>query len=105
MVDACVVLPADDPIVERFDELVNMGPATLENWLETHAVNDAQASGRHIVSILHKKKSEYTFADTKRMHEVVALINRHLTQRPPGETRDTRWAHALKNWGHDPEKS
>ena len=107
----------DDAIVKEFDDLVNMGPATLERWLETDESREVgwsedgrgesvgHASGRHIVKILHKKRADYSVADIAHMHKVVGYIKRHSAQRPQGDVAHTRWAYSLKNWGHDPQKA
>ncbi len=116
MTVAETVRDSDERIVAEFDDFVNMGPRALEDWLATSQSHDAgyapggegetvgHASGRHIVKILHKKKSEYTDADIAHMRKVVGYIKRHLAQRPKGDTSTTRWAYSLKNWGHDPAK-
>ena len=117
MVPAEVVRDADERAIDDFDALVNMGPATLDRWLDTDESRDVgwsasgdgesvgHASGRHIVKILHKKKSEYSSSDIAHMRKVVGFIKRHLAQRPTGDTEHTRWAYSLKNWGHDPKKA
>ncbi len=58
---------ADERAIAEFDALVKVGPATLDRWLETDQSRNAgrrenaqsvgDASGRHIVKILHKKIS------------------------------------------------
>jgi hypothetical protein len=90
--------------------------ATPDRWLRTDDSREAgqredgdrestgHASGRHIVKMLQKKKSELTGADIAHMHKTVAFIKRHMAQRPAGDISQTRWAHSLKNWGHDPTK-
>jgi hypothetical protein len=111
-----VIRDADERAIAEFDVLVNMGAATLDRWLHTDESREAgqradgdrestgHASGRHIVKMLQKKKSELTGADIAHMHKTVAFIKRHMAQRPAGDISQTRWAHSLKNWGHDPTK-
>ena len=106
----------DDSIEDTFLGLVNMTPHALETWLETSESHEAgikasknsestgHASGRNIVTLLKKKKADYTAADQHEMHRVVGYIKRHLAQRPSGDVEHTRWAYSLKNWGHDPTK-
>jgi hypothetical protein len=93
-----------------------MTPHALEAWLETDESrgvgakaaegreSTGHASGRNIVKLLRKKKSEYTDDDRTAMHRVVGYIKRHLAQRPTGDVSATRWAYSFKNWGHDPIK-
>ena len=100
---------------EDFDKAVNMTARQLSDWLETdesRSVGQADGgeesvghrSGRRIVEILGKKKSERTDADHEHMHKVVSYVHRHLAQRPDGDVTETRWRYSLMNWGHDPLK-
>jgi hypothetical protein len=108
-------VPTDDrrQTWESFRELVNMTPSALEKWLATEESQAAgqhedgkestgHASGRRIVSILRKKKSDLSDADYDHMRKVIGYIRRHLAQRPSGDVRASRWRHSLMNWGHDP---
>src|SRR5215203_4686590 len=99
---------ADDrrqQIVEEFDEAVNMTPKELEAWLQTEesksvgqsdggGESKGHESGRRIVGLLRKKKSDYTDDDVKR----------HLGQGPKNDVEDSKWRYSLMNWGHDPLK-
>lgn len=108
---------ADEPLeVERdFDASVNMTATEIERWLgtdESKAVGDSDGgestghrSGRRIVEILEKKKSERTDADREHMRKVSGFVKRHLAQRPEKEEIEgSRWRYSLMNWGHDPLK-
>jgi hypothetical protein len=98
-----------------FDEAVNLTARQLADWLETEESQSVgqsdggesvgHRSGRRIVDILEKKKSERTEADFEHMHKVVGYIHRHLAQRPDGDVSETRWRYSLMNWGHDPLKN
>ena len=60
-------------------------------------------SGRMIVDILQKNKSDYTdVAD--HMQRVVGYVHRHQAQKPSGDVEDSTWRYSLTNWGHDPLK-
>ncbi len=108
---------ADETLeVERdFDAAVNMTATEIERWLgtdESKAVGDSDGgestghrSGRRIVEILEKKKSERTDADREHMRKVSGFVKRHLAQRPDKEEIEgSRWRYSLMNWGHDPLK-
>ena len=107
---------SDDAIVDEFHSLVNMTAHQLETWLKTDESREVgqkkdegrestgHTSGRHIVTLLHAKRSDYGDDDRAEMHRIVGYIKRHLAQRPKGDVSETRWAYSLKNWGHDPEK-
>jgi hypothetical protein len=105
----------DDEIRKEFADHVNMTAGELEKWLQTDdskksgqhkdgGESTGHQSGRHIVEILRKKKSEITEADEQHMHKVVGYIKRHLAQRPSGDVGETTWRYSLMNWGHDPTK-
>ena len=97
-----------------FDEAVNMTAKTLEDWLKTDESRSAgqgsdkgestgHESGRMIVAILRKKRSDLDEDDFHQMKRVTSYVHRHLAQRPGGDVTDTRWRHSLMNWGHDPK--
>jgi hypothetical protein len=106
-----------DDVREDFDDLVNMTPKQLEDWLatdESEAAGDSDSgestghkSGRRIVTILNKNKDELTDDDLAHMRKVNGYIKRHLAQKPgksKSELEDATWTHSLRNWGHDPLK-
>ena len=104
---------SDEQVVEEFDEAVNMSPKELEEWLETEESKEVgqkdggseskgHESGRKIVEILGKDKSDYTDEDLDHMRRVVSYVHRHQAQKPEEDVQDSRWRHSLMNWGHDP---
>ncbi|GAB2599149.1 DUF3140 domain-containing protein [Kocuria himachalensis] len=103
---------SEKAIGKDFEEAVNMTARQMSDWLETDeskSVGQSEGgesvghrSGRRIVEILEKKKSERTEADYDHMHKVVGYVHRHLAQRPDGDVTGTRWRYSLMNWGHDP---
>ena len=108
---------ADDRqrIIEEFDEAVNMAPKELEEWLgteESKSVGQSDGggeskgheSGRKIVEINRKNKSDLTDDDVEHMKRVNAYVKRHLGQGPKNDIEDSRWRRSLMNWGHDPLK-
>jgi hypothetical protein len=101
---------------QEFDDLVNMTPKQLEDWLETDESKDVgwkddgggesvgHASGRRIVELKRTKKDDLSDADYEHMGKVVSYIKRHRAQGPPKkeDTESSRWRSSLMNWGHDP---
>jgi len=93
---------------------VNMTPSELSRWLETDESRSSgqsdggestgHRSGRRIVTLLQKKKSELTQDDVDWMRKVVGYVARHSAQRPKGDITETTWRYSLMNWGHDPLK-
>jgi hypothetical protein len=108
---------ADDrqQIIEEFDEAVNMTPKELEEWLQTEesksvgqsdggGESKGHESGRRIVKIKRKNKSDYTADDLEHMKRVNGYVKRHLRQGPKNNPEDSKWRYSLMNWGHDPLK-
>ena len=97
-----------------FDRLVNMTPGELEQWLKTEdsrrvgfkrdgGESVGHASGRRILGILRKPKSELTDDDYAHMRKTIGFIRRHRAQEPENMVT-SRWRWSLMNWGHDPLK-
>ncbi len=108
---------ADDrqQVIEEFDEAVNMTPKELEEWLQTEesksvgqsdggGESKGHESGRRIVEIKRKNKSDYTDDDVEHMKRVHGYVKRHLGQGPKNNPEDSKWRYSLMNWGHDPLK-
>jgi hypothetical protein len=105
----------DEQVVEEFDEAVNMNSKELEEWLDTEESKEVgqkdggseskgHESGRKIVEILGKGKSDYTDEDIDHMRRVVSYVHRHQAQQPEGDLEGSNWRYSLMNWGHDPLK-
>ncbi|OBB35007.1 DUF3140 domain-containing protein [Mycobacterium sp. 852002-51961_SCH5331710] len=99
----------------EFTDTVNMTASELEKWLQTTESKDVgqksgggestgHESGRRIVELLRKKKSELDDDDYAHMRKVVGYAHRHLAQRPSGDVEESAWRYSLMNWGHDPCK-
>ena len=105
---------SNQEIYDTFNDVVNMAPKELEDWLETDkskSVGDSNSgestghkSGKKIVKIKRTRKDDLTDADYQHMNKVVGYVHRHTAQRPDGAVTDTNWTYSLKNWGHDPTK-
>jgi hypothetical protein len=90
-----------------------MSRKELQEWLETEesksvgqgsGESKGHESGRRIVEILAKNKSDYTDGDIEHMGRVVNYVRRHQAQKPNGDVEDSNWRYSLMNWGHDPLK-
>ena len=99
--------------IDEFEESVNMTRKELEDWLQTdesksvgqgEGGSKGHESGRSIVKLLEKNKSDYTDEDLDHMKKVNAYVKRHLSQGPKSDPEDSRWRYSLMNWGHDPLK-
>jgi hypothetical protein len=103
---------SEEQVIEEFGEAVNMSRKELEEWLETDesksvgqgsGESKGHESGRRIVEILGKNKSDYT-DDIDHMGRVVGYVHRHQAQKPQSDVEDSNWRYSLMNWGHDPLK-
>ena len=101
--------------IDEFDDAVNMTRKELEDWLQTDeskSVGQSDAggeskgheSGRKIVEILEKNKTDYSSDDIYHMRRVVSYVHRHQSQKPAGEVKNSNWRPSLRNWGYDPLK-
>ena len=106
---------ADDrqQTIDEFGDAVNMTRKELEDWLETeesqsvgqgNGESKGHESGRRIVKLLEKNKSDYTDDDIDHMRRVVSYVHRHQSQKPSGDVKYSNWRYSLLNWGHDPLK-
>ena len=108
---------ADDrqQVIEEFNEAVNMTPKELEEWLQTQesksvgqsdggGESKGHESGRTILKIKRKNKSDYTDDDVEHMKRVNGYVKRHLGQGPDKDPENSTWRYSLMNWGHDPLK-
>jgi hypothetical protein len=102
-------------IIEEFDQAVNMTTKELEEWLQTEesksvgqsdggGESKGHESGRRIVEIRRKKKSDYTEDDGEHMKRVNGYVKRDLGQGPKNDVEDSKGRYSLMNWGHDPLK-
>ena len=108
---------ADDrqQVIEEFHEAVNMTLKELEEWLQTEesksvgqsdggGESKGHESGRRIVEIKRKNKSDYTDDDVEHMKRVNGYVKRHLGQGSNNDVENSNWRYSLMNWGHDPLK-
>jgi hypothetical protein len=106
---------SDDQVIQEFDEAVNMTRKELEEWLQTDesksvgqsdggSESKGHESGRKILLILDKNKTDYSSDDIDHMRRVVSYVHRHQSQKPQGDVKDSNWRYSLLNWGHDPLK-
>ena len=103
-----------EEIWEEFQEKQNMTSKELEDWLETDESKNAgkemdngetiaHSSGRSILKIKDKNKSDLTKANWDKINEVIGYYhqNLHESQKPGSDVENSAWHYALKNWGHD----
>jgi hypothetical protein len=95
---------SEEQVIEEFGEAVNMSRKELEEWLETEesksvgqgsGESKGHESGRRIVEILGKNKSDYTDDDIDHMGRVVGYVHRHQAQKPQSDVEDSNWRYSL----------
>ena len=103
-------------IWDEWQDLVNMTPEELEDFLDTEeskkvgqksdgGESTGHKSGKRIVEIKRKKKDDLSDDDWDHMGKVVGYIKRHLAQGGPDDDMEhSDWRYSLMNWGHDPKK-
>jgi hypothetical protein len=93
-------------IVDEFNDSVNMTQKELEEWLgteESKSVGQSDGggeskgheSGRKIVELLEKNKSDYTDDDVEHMKRVNGYVKRHLGQGPKNDVENSSWRYSL----------
>ena len=83
---------SNEQVVQEFDEAVNMTRKELEEWLQTDesksvgqsdggGESKGHKSGRKILQILDKNKTDYSSDDIDHMRRVVSYVHRHESQK------------------------
>lgn len=114
--DNSKIKPEQKEILQEFDSAVNMNAKEIKKWLKTKESSSVgqknqkgkikgRKSGKKIIKILQKDRSDYRQKDFKHMQKVVGYVHRHLAQKPSGDIEETPWRYSLMNWGHDPLKN
>ncbi|MES4892528.1 DUF3140 domain-containing protein [Streptomyces sp. NPDC096012] len=106
-----------DTLWEDFHRVVNMTSAELAAWLRVRDADDeaeplpeeaGTPTGRHVLAILQKRRTDLTDADIRVMYRVVdtvdALADLENEPEPEATPEDTRRRHRLMTLGHDPLK-
>ncbi len=90
--------------INEFGDSVNMTRKELEDWLQTdesksvgqgEGESKGHESGRRIVEILQKNKSDYTDADLDHMKKVSAYVKRHLGRGPSSDVEHSECRYSL----------
>jgi hypothetical protein len=102
-----------DQIWDDFHSVVNMTSRELREWLMTRsAAEDTEPlpdeagtpTGRHVVEILGKRKTDLTDDDVRVMRRVVAVVRAERGEQPEPTAGQQGWRHRLMTLGHDPLK-
>lgn len=113
-----------DALWDEFHSVVNMTSQELSAWLRTREAGEdseplpdaaGPATGRHVLAILQKRRTDLTDDDVRAMYEVVDTVRaQQQEQQEQGHEEqgqgaaatayDTRRRHRLMTLGHDPLK-
>ncbi|MFF3457407.1 DUF3140 domain-containing protein [Streptomyces sp. NPDC002730] len=101
----------NEALWDEFHQLVNMTSQELSAWLKTReAAESAETlptgadveAGRHVLSILLKRRADLTDDDVRVMHQVVEAVETE--QERVRDAGDVQARHSLMTLGHDPLK-
>jgi hypothetical protein len=103
----------DDDLWQDFHTVVNMTSRELEDWLRVRSADeDAEAlpdeagtpTGRRVVEILGKRRTDLTADDARVMRNVVERVRAQRREDLEPTAGDQAWRHRLMTLGHDPLK-
>jgi hypothetical protein len=102
-----------DELWEEFHRVVNMTSRELRDWLavrdsdeDTEALPDQAGTdtGRQVLSILGKRRTDLTDDDARVMEKVVAKVLSERREDLEPTAGQATWRHKLMTLGHDPLK-
>ncbi len=100
--------------MEDFHRVVNMTSAELAAWLRVRDADErteplpeeaGSPTGRHVLAILQKRRTDLTEDDLKVMRKVVDSVTAQTDVENEPEAESTRRRHRLMTLGHDPLKA
>ncbi|MFF3290846.1 DUF3140 domain-containing protein [Streptomyces sp. NPDC003023] len=105
-----------DALWDEFHRVVNMTSQELSAWLQTRDAGEETESlpdqagsptGRHVLAILQKRRTDLTDDDVRVMYKVVETVEsqQEHEQGAAVTTEDTARRHRLMTLGHDPLKA
>jgi Protein of unknown function (DUF3140) len=103
----------DDELWQEFHTVVNMTSRELEDWLRTRSADEddealpdqaGTPTGRHVVQILGKRRTDLTDDDVRVMRRVVERVREQRRDDLEPTAGDPNWRHRLMSLGHDPLK-
>ncbi|ATW46993.1 DUF3140 domain-containing protein [Streptomyces xantholiticus] len=104
-----------DALWDEFHRVVNMTSQELSAWLRTRDAGEdtdplpdqaGSPTGRHVLAILQKRRTDLTDDDIRVMYKVVETVQAQRQEQGAAVTADdTRRRHRLMTLGHDPLKA
>nr|WP_274565192.1 DUF3140 domain-containing protein [Streptomyces spiramyceticus] len=105
--------PELEALWDEFHRVVNMTSQELSTWLRTSdAEEDSEPlpehagteTGRHVLSILGKRRMDLTEGDIEVMRQVVDTVTAQRRDDLEPTAGDSAWRFRLMRLGHDPLK-
>ncbi len=105
--------PELEALWDEFHRVVNMTSQELATWLRTSDADEnaeplperaGTETGRHVLSILSKRRTDLTDDDIAVMRQVVDTVAAQRRDDLEPTTGDEVWRHRLMLLGHDPLK-
>ncbi len=103
----------DPALWEEFHRVVNMSSRELLDWLRTRSADEhtedlpdqvGTETGRHVLEILGKRRTDLTEDDERVMRRVVDRIHAERRDDLEPTAGQAHWRHRLMTIGHDPLK-
>lgn len=104
-----------DALWEEFHGVVNMTSQELSAWLQVQDAGEdteplpdraGPPTGRHVLAILQKRRTDLTDDDVRAMYEVVDTVRAQLKEQgAAASAEDTGTRRRLMTLGHDPLKA
>jgi hypothetical protein len=104
----------DETLWDEFHRVVNMSSRELSDWLRTRSADDqteelpdqaGTETGRHVLAILGKRKTDLTDDDVRVMRKVVDHVHAERRDDLEPTAGQPNWRHRLMTLGHDPLKA
>ena len=101
----------DQTLWDEFHRVVNMTSRELADWLRVRAADEdteqlpdraGSETGRHVLSILGKRKVDLTTDDERVMRNVVKRIHAERGVELEPTAGQEHWRYRLMSLGHDP---
>ena len=103
----------EDEVWEEFHRVVNMTSRELRDWLavvsadelfETAPDQAGTETGRHVLAILGKRRTDLTPDDVRVMNKVIRKVLDERREDLEPVAGQAAWRHKLMTMGHDPLK-
>lgn len=98
---------------DEFHKVVNMTSRELQEWLSVESAGEeveelpdkaGRPTGRRVLEVLGKRRTDLTEDDVRVMEHVVGVIRSQRAAELDPKAGSAEWRHSLMDIGHDPLK-